>query len=190
MSVEIAAASVREKKTSMSSGMKKIVGLIAGGAMTVLVSAGVWVLAAVLPSKTDGPFKFLENICNWLYTTPVSVGIRESTLLFPAIEGVHLLGIALSVGMLCWFDLRLLGLVMKDEPVSKVWTRVMPTAITGFVLMFLTGALLFWGSSWALGSRHPVRDAVISLALSLATFYGFYLGLGVLLPAGVLEGVL
>jgi putative tricarboxylic transport membrane protein len=52
------------------------------------------------------------------------------------------------------------------------------------------GAMLFWGSSWALGSRHPVRDAVISLALSLATFYGFYLGLGVLLPAGVLEGVL
>jgi len=54
----------------------------------------------------------------------------------------------------------------------------------------ISGALLFWGSSWALGSRHPVRDAVISLALSLATFYGFYLGLGIMLPAGVLEGVL
>jgi putative tricarboxylic transport membrane protein len=54
----------------------------------------------------------------------------------------------------------------------------------------LSGALLFWGSSWALGSRHPVRDAAISLALSLGTFYGFYLGLGILLPAGVLEGVL
>jgi len=54
----------------------------------------------------------------------------------------------------------------------------------------VSGALLFWGCSWALGSRHPVRDAVISLALSLATFYGFYLGLGIQLPAGVLEGVL
>ena len=31
---------------------------------------------------------------------------------------------------------------------------------------------------------------VISLALSLVTFYGFYLGLGIHLPAGVLEGVL
>jgi putative tricarboxylic transport membrane protein len=54
----------------------------------------------------------------------------------------------------------------------------------------LSGAILFWGSSWALGSRHPVRDAVISLALSLATFYGFYSGLGILLPAGLLDGVL
>jgi len=54
----------------------------------------------------------------------------------------------------------------------------------------ISGTLLFWGSAWALGSRHLVRDAVISLALSLVTFYGFYLGLGILLPAGVLEGVL
>ena len=37
----------------------------------------------------------------------------------------------------------------------------------------ISGALLFWGSTWALGSRHLVRNAAISLALSLATFYGF-----------------
>jgi putative tricarboxylic transport membrane protein len=54
----------------------------------------------------------------------------------------------------------------------------------------LSGALLFWGSARALGSRHLVRDVVVSLALSLLTFYGFYLGLGILLPAGLLEGVL
>lgn len=54
----------------------------------------------------------------------------------------------------------------------------------------VSGALLFWGSAWALGSRHPVRDAVISLLLSLGTFYGFYVGLGIYLPAGLLEGVL
>jgi putative tricarboxylic transport membrane protein len=54
----------------------------------------------------------------------------------------------------------------------------------------LSGTLLFFGSAWVLGSRHPVRDVVISLALSLLTFYGFYLGLGIHLPAGLLEGVL
>jgi putative tricarboxylic transport membrane protein len=35
-----------------------------------------------------------------------------------------------------------------------------------------------------------VRDGLISVALALATFYGFYLGLGIHLPAGPLEGVL
>ncbi|MBO9519972.1 MAG: tripartite tricarboxylate transporter TctB family protein [Nocardioidaceae bacterium] len=54
----------------------------------------------------------------------------------------------------------------------------------------LSGAILFWGTSWALGSRRYLRDVAISLAMSLATFYGFYSGLGIHLPAGVLEGVL
>lgn len=54
----------------------------------------------------------------------------------------------------------------------------------------ISGAMLFWGSAWALGSRHPVRDLAISVTLSLVTFYGFYSGLGILLPAGLLDGVL
>ena len=54
----------------------------------------------------------------------------------------------------------------------------------------ISGTVLFWGSVWALGSRHYVRDFVISLAIALATFYGFYAGLGIHLPAGLLEGVL
>lgn len=144
MSVELAVspAEVRES-TPVFSMKKRIAGLIAGGIISMLVTGTVWFLSVAMPSKTNGPSTFLENICKWLYETPVSVGIRESTLLFPAIEGTHLLGIGLSVGMLCWFDLRLLGLVLKDEPVSKVWKRVMPAAITGFVLMFITGGLLF-----------------------------------------------
>lgn len=54
----------------------------------------------------------------------------------------------------------------------------------------ISGAILFWGSCFALGSRHYVRDAVISIILSVVTFYGFYSGLGLKLPAGVLQGVL
>jgi putative tricarboxylic transport membrane protein len=54
----------------------------------------------------------------------------------------------------------------------------------------ISGTVLFWGSVWALGSRRYVRDGLISLALSLVTFYGFYVGLGISLPAGLLEGVL
>ena len=54
----------------------------------------------------------------------------------------------------------------------------------------ISGAMLFLGSAWSLGSRHLVRDLVVSVALSLVTFYGFYLGLGIALPAGLLEGVL
>ena len=54
----------------------------------------------------------------------------------------------------------------------------------------ISGGLLFYGSAIALGSRHFIRDLVISAALSLGTFYGFAIGLGVGLPAGILQGIL
>jgi hypothetical protein len=47
------------------------------------------------------------------------------------------------VGSLCWFDLRLLGLVLRDHPVSAVWKQIMPIAGVGFALVFITGGLLF-----------------------------------------------
>ncbi|MEO7351185.1 MAG: tripartite tricarboxylate transporter TctB family protein [Marmoricola sp.] len=54
----------------------------------------------------------------------------------------------------------------------------------------ITGAILFTGAAWVLGSRHWVRDIAIGVALSFGTFYAFYLGLDVPLPAGILNGVL
>jgi putative tricarboxylic transport membrane protein len=54
----------------------------------------------------------------------------------------------------------------------------------------ISGTVLFWGSAWALGSRHYVRDGIISIVLAVITFYGFYLGLGIPLPAGLLKGIL
>jgi|SRR4051794_11402613 putative tricarboxylic transport membrane protein len=85
-----------------------------------------------------------------------------------------------------------------DLTAPTEWRVVLPLVATFLANVLLvdrlgwviSGALLFYGSAWALGSRHLVRDAFISLAMSLVTFYGFYLGLGILLPAGVLEGVL
>lgn len=54
----------------------------------------------------------------------------------------------------------------------------------------ISGALLFWGSAFALGNRHHVRGLVVGVALALITFYAFAIGLGVNLPAGILQGIL
>ena len=78
------------------------------------------------------------------------------------------------------------------------WKTVLPLAgafVANILLIdwagwVISGTVLFWGSAWALGSRHYIRDGIIALALSVLTFYGFYLGLGIPLPAGLLEGVL
>jgi putative tricarboxylic transport membrane protein len=78
------------------------------------------------------------------------------------------------------------------------WKTILPLA-GAFILNILlidwagwviSGTVLCWGSVLALGSRRYIRDGLISVALSLLTFYGFYLGLGIALPAGLLEGIL
>jgi putative tricarboxylic transport membrane protein len=54
----------------------------------------------------------------------------------------------------------------------------------------VSGAVLFFGSSYALGSRRVVRDIALALVLSIGSWYLFVLGLGIDLPVGVLEGIL
>ncbi|MFE6029409.1 tripartite tricarboxylate transporter TctB family protein [Streptomyces niveus] len=54
----------------------------------------------------------------------------------------------------------------------------------------ISGALLFWGSAYALGSRHPRRDPLIAAGLSLFTYFIFNNLLGVPLPGGPLMGVI
>lgn len=54
----------------------------------------------------------------------------------------------------------------------------------------ISGSLLFWGSAVALGARRYVRTLAIAIVLALVTFYAFAIGLGVNLPAGILQGIL
>ena len=62
--------------------------------------------------------------------------------------------------------------------------------LIGWLGWAITGALLFAGAAWVLGSRRIVLNLVIGAVLSVGTWYGFYVGLGVPIPAGILDGVL
>ncbi len=54
----------------------------------------------------------------------------------------------------------------------------------------IAGGLFFAGAATILGSRHYVRNIVIGAVLALGSFYAFYSGLGIPLPAGILDGIL
>ena len=51
----------------------------------------------------------LYEICQALQDSAVGTSIRESIWTFPIIETVHVLGLAVSVGILVMLDLRLVG---------------------------------------------------------------------------------
>jgi putative tricarboxylic transport membrane protein len=54
----------------------------------------------------------------------------------------------------------------------------------------IASALFFAGCATVLGSRHYVRNIVIGAVLGVGSFYAFYSGLGIPLPAGILDGIL
>jgi hypothetical protein len=87
----------------------------------------------------------LLSICSWLETTAVALVVRESAYGFAVLAGLHILALTVSVGIVIWFDLRLLGLSMPSCPVQQVYRRLMPLMVCGFAVMFVTGALLFTG---------------------------------------------
>ena len=73
--------------------------------------------------------------CRWLEHTAVGAGIRESLWLFPAIETLHLLGMALLLATVAAYDLRLLGLALRSQRVSRLARQLLPWAWFGFAVL-------------------------------------------------------
>lgn len=75
--------------------------------------------------------------------------------------------------------------------VAKLVGIIGVTIVTIGVLGWaISGAILFAGSTWALGSRTLLRDVIVGFVLSLVSWYAFYVGLGIPLSAGILDGIL
>lgn len=119
---------------------------------------------------------------------------------FPVIVGVGLLVLAVLLALATLRGER--GEVEGGEDVDleqgSDWRTVaalvgvfaLDIALVDVLGWAITGALLFAGCAAVLGSRTHVRDLVIGAVLSVTSFYGFYVGLGVPVPAGILDGIL
>jgi len=103
---------------------------------------------------------------HWLQNTSFATGIRQADLLFPLIEGTHILALSFSVGLIVMLDLRLLRLAFKSEPVSKVMHQMMPWALPGFAVMFITGIVLFITQAEKAYANTFFRYKILLLALA------------------------
>ena len=86
----------------------------------------------------------LSPFLHWLEGTPGSVFIRESIMFYPLVETMHVLTLCLFLGLIAMLDLRLLGVGLRGIPVSQVAGRLLPWALAGFILMTISGLLLFY----------------------------------------------
>ena len=86
----------------------------------------------------------LLPFCQWLAATDWSVALHESVYGYPIVESVHVWALCVFLGLAIMLDLRLVGLVMPDVPVSQVARRLLPWTAAGFVVMIASGLLWFY----------------------------------------------
>jgi hypothetical protein len=105
-------------------------------------------------------------VAEQIENSPFGLALAESRYAFPITEGVHLIGLALSVGLIFLTDLRLTGLLFKEVPVPDVLRSLRPYVMAGFVAVFISGVLLFWAEASMLveNPAFPFKLAFIVLA--------------------------
>ena len=69
--------------------------------------------------------------------------INDSTWLFPVIQALHLIGLAILGGSIVVGDLRLIGFVFKQHPIDYVIKQTVLGLRTGLIVMIITGIPLF-----------------------------------------------
>src|SRR5688500_17430121 len=84
-----------------------------GSASRTMAASGTWPWRA---SSMSALFALAGQIEN----SGIGIAIAESRFAYPIIEGIHLIGLAVSVGLIFITDLRLMGLVLARVPLDRV----------------------------------------------------------------------
>ncbi|MGA2717706.1 MAG: DUF6644 family protein [Candidatus Acidiferrales bacterium] len=87
----------------------------------------------------------LTSLFVWLHDTSFSIWLRDSTWTEPIVETIHVLSLTLFFGFAVLLDSRLLGITMKRRRISEVLAQLNPWLIAGFIVMTVSGILLFMG---------------------------------------------
>jgi len=94
------------------------------------------------PHSFTHDFPFCE-LFEWIERSPAGELMRSSKVIFPIVESLHLIGLALFAGTLLLIDMGLLGVAMRRQPVSEVAAALAPFTWSGFALLMLTGPFMF-----------------------------------------------
>ena len=101
-----------------------------------------------------------------LYDSAVGSGIRESSVLFPSIESVHVLMATTVVGSIAIVDLRLIGYASHRRGARQLILDLLPFTWAAFVLAAVSGSLLFTSNAPNYAANAPFLCKMCLLVLA------------------------
>ena len=98
--------------------------------------------------------------------SPVGIFVAQSAFGFSALDMIHIASISVVFGMIAVLDLRLVGVALRDHPVTELSRQVLPWTWGAFAIAVITGVLMFTGQAakYAVNFAFLTKLAVMALA--------------------------
>lgn len=109
----------------------------------------------------------------WLEASALGAAARDSSWLYPVASIAHVLGIALLVGSIIAFDLRVLGAV-RAVPCAAAARLMLPIARAGFGVIVVSGAVMLAADATHVVANLAFLVKAVLLALALANALAFH----------------
>src|SRR5438876_7341335 len=103
----------------------------------------------------------------WLVNSPWSHAINSYEWVFPAVQSLHFIGFAMSIGTIAVVDFRLLGLGMRGQSPAGLAADLAPWTRLGIAVMLTTGPLMFSTDAVAYHFNPSFQFKMVCLALAL-----------------------
>ena len=115
--------------------------------------------------------KLIYPFFKWANNTWLATMINDSTWIFPALEGVHILALALLLGAIFVLNLRLMGVVMPGRSLPRLARELQPWTLCSLIIILVTGAMLFASEAMKSFSSTPFRLKMVLLFTALVFHY-------------------
>jgi hypothetical protein len=112
-----------------------------------------------------------------LYDSSLAVTIRQVDWIFPALESLHVVGIALVAGTIAIVDLRLLGIAAHRRSTHRLILELTPFTWAAFAVAIVTGSLMFASKSVDYVQNRMFLCKMVVLLLAGANMAAFHLGI-------------
>jgi|SRR5579862_6162893 len=97
--------------------------------------------------------------------------LNESSLAFPVLECVHLIGIICGVGTAALMNLRLLGIGVTKSSPAKLWRELMVVTLGGLALAIVSGLMLFSIDAEMYWANQAFRFKMVALLAAVVFYY-------------------